>query len=138
MSVKKLVIAMVVCYVVLLGTNYLIHSVWLMSDYAATQDTWRPMADMQQKMWVMFVGQAFFAALFCYIYSRGAEAKPWMAQGIRYGILMTLFTVIPYSLGEYTVYRVPHMLAVKWMAAGLVQMIILGLIVAGIGQKQAA
>lgn len=138
MSTKKLIIAMVACYAVLMGTNYLIHQVWLMNDYLATPDSWRPMADLQQKMWVMFVGQAFFAVMFCYIYSRGAEAKPWLAQGIRYGIVMTLFTVIPYSLGEFTVFRVPHMLAVKWMAAGLVQMIILGLIVAGIGQKQAA
>jgi hypothetical protein len=138
MSAKKLVIAMVICYVVLLGTNYLIHSVWLMSDYAATPDSWRPLPDMAQKMWVMFVGQALFAALFCYIYSRGAEAKPWLSQGIRYGILITLFTVIPYALGEYTVYKVPHMLAVKWMIAGCIQMIILGLIAAGICQKQAA
>lgn len=138
MSAKKLVMAMVICYVVLMGTNFLIHSVWLMSDYAATPDSWRSLPDMQQKMWVMFIGQAFFAALFCYIYSRGAEAKGWMGQGIRYGILITLFAVIPYSLGEYTVYNVPHMLAVKWMIAGCIQMIILGLIVAGICQKQTA
>lgn len=138
MSAKKLVIAMVICYVVLMGTNFLIHSVWLMSDYAATPDSWRALPDMQQKMWVMFIGQAFFAALFCYIYSRGAEAKGWVGQGIRYGILITMFAVIPYSLGEYTVYNVPHMLAVKWMMAGCIQMIILGLIAAGICQKQAA
>jgi hypothetical protein len=138
MSAKKLLLAMVICYVVLMGTNYLIHSIWLMSDYAATPGTWRPMADLMHKMWVMFVGQAFFAVLFCYIYSRGAEAKPWPAQGIRYGILITLFAVIPYSLGEYTVYNVPHMVAAKWMVAGCVQMIILGLIVAGICQKKTA
>lgn len=138
MSAKKLVIAMVICYVVLMGTNFLVHSVWLMSDYAATPDSWRSLPDMQQKMWVMFIGQAFFAAMFCYIYYRGAEAKPWIGQGIRYGILITMFAVIPYSLGEYTVYNVPHMLAVKWMIAGCIQMIILGLIAAGICQKQAA
>ena len=138
MSAKKLVLAMVICYIVLMGTNYFVHSVWLMRDYAATPNTWRPMADLSHKMWVMFVGQAFFAVLFCYIYARGAEAKPWLGQGIRYGILITLFAVIPYSLGEYTVYNVPHLLAVKWMVAGFVQMIILGLIVAGICQKKPA
>ncbi|HEV2298084.1 MAG TPA: hypothetical protein VGR72_06165 [Candidatus Acidoferrales bacterium] len=138
MSAKKLILAMAICYVVLVGTNWLIHQVWLMNDYLATPDSWRPMADLGHKMWVMLVGQAFFAALFCYIYSRGAEAKPWLAQGIRYGILITMFFVIPSALSEYTVYRVPHMLAVKWMIAGCIQMIILGLIVAGICQKQAA
>ena len=138
MSAKKLVLAMIICYVVLIGTNYLIHQVWLMSDYLATPDSWRPLPDVMHKMWVMFVGQAFFAAMFCYIYSRGAEAKPWLAQGIRYGILITLFVVIPSALGEYTVFNVHHMLAVKWMIAGCAQMILLGLIVAGICQKRTA
>jgi len=138
MSAKKLILAMVVCYIVLIGTNYLIHSVWLMNDYNATANTWRPMADMMNKIWVMFVGQAFLAAMFCYIYARGAEAKPWLGQGIRYGILITMFVVIPSALGQYTVYNVPHILAVKWMIAGCIQMIILGLIAAGICQKQAA
>jgi hypothetical protein len=138
MSTKKLVLAMVICFLVLIGTDWLIHQVWLMNDYLATPDSWRPLPDMMHKMWVMIVGQAFFAAMFCYIYSRGVEARPWLAQGIRYGILITFFTVIPYSLGEFVVYNVPHMLAVKWMAAGCLQMVILGLIVAGICQKQSA
>ena len=138
MSAKKLGLAMVICYVVLIGTNWLIHSVWLMSDYSAIPNTWRPMADMMHKMWVMFIGQAFLAAMFCYIYARGAEAKPWLGQGIRYGILITMFVVIPSVLGQYTVYNVPHILAVKWIIAGCIQMIILGLIAAGICQKQAA
>jgi hypothetical protein len=137
MDSKKLIGATVAAYVVLLGTNYLVHSVWLMPDYQAIPDAWRPMDQMMHKMWVMFVGQFFFAAVFAYIYTRGVEAKPWVAQGIRYGILMTFLTVIPYSLSEYVIYRIPHMLAVKWMAAGAVQLVILGLIVAAICQKSA-
>jgi hypothetical protein len=132
MNTKKLVLAIIVAYVVLMGSNFLIHSVWLMKDYQAIPTAWRPMDQMQQKIWIMWIGQLFFAILFAYIYTRGLEAKPWVAQGIRYGILMTFFTVIPYSLGEYVVYRVPHMLAVKWMIAGGIQLIVLGLIVAGI------
>ena len=138
MSLKKLILAMVVCYIVLMGTNYVIHNIWLMNDYLAVADTWRPMSDMMHKIWVMWIGQAFFAVLFCYIYVRGVEMKPWAAQGIRYGILITLFAVIPSALGEYTVYNVPHILAIKWMIGGGIQMIILGLIVAGICQKGSA
>jgi hypothetical protein len=137
MDSKKLIGAIVAAYIVLLGTNYLVHSVWLMPDYQAIPDAWRPMDQMQHKMWVMFVGQFFFAAIFAYIYTRGVEAKPWVAQGIRYGILMTFLTVIPYSLSEYVIYRIPHMLAVKWMAAGAVQLVIIGVIVAAICQKSA-
>jgi hypothetical protein len=40
--------------------------------------------------------------------------------------------VVPTALSEYVVYIVPHQLAIKWMIAGGIQMIILGLLVAGI------
>lgn len=135
---KKLVAAIVVAYIVLMGTNFLVHDIWLMNDYAATPESWRPLAEMQHRMWAMWLGQLFFAIVFAYVYTRGVEKKFWVEQGLRYGILMSFFTVIPYSLGEYTVYRVPHLLAVKWMIAGTIQLIILGLIVAGICKEQAA
>jgi hypothetical protein len=41
-------------------------------------------------------------------------------------------TVVPYSLSEYVVYIVNYMLVIKWMIAGGIQLIILGLIVAAI------
>jgi hypothetical protein len=138
MSLKKIALAAVICYVVLMATNWLIHDVWLMKDYLASQESYRPISQMMHKIWVMWIGQALFAAMFCWIYARGAEAKPWVAQGIRYGIVMTLFTVIPYSMGEYVVYNIPHTIVEKWMMAGCAQLIILGLIVAGICQKQTA
>lgn len=132
---KKLVLAVVLGYVWLMLTNFLVHGVWLMSQYAAIPDSWRPMAQMHRKFWIMWVGQLIFAAMFAYIYKRGAEKKPWPGQGLRYGILATFFTVIPYSLSEYVIYRVPYMLAVKWMCAGAVQLIVMGLIVAAILQE---
>lgn len=138
MDTKKLVAAIVVAYIILMGSNFLIHSVWLMRDYSAIPDSWRPVADMQHKIWLMWIGQLLFTILFAYIYTRGVEAKPWVGQGIRYGILITLFTVIPYSLSEYVVYRVPHTLAVKWMIAGTIQIAVLGLVVAGICKKSPA
>jgi hypothetical protein len=59
-------------------------------------------------------------------------------QGFRYGVLMTLFTIVPCALNDYAVYNVPHMLVVKWMAAGGVVRVMLGLLVAGICQKKIA
>jgi hypothetical protein len=135
---KKLVIAIVAAYVVLMGTNYLIHGVWLTPDYDAIPLSHRNAEQIMNRFWAMALGQFFFAAMFAYIYTLGRENKPWIAQGIRYGIIMTFMTVIPYSLSEYVVYIVPHMLVVKWMVAGGIQLIILGLIVAAICKEGAA
>lgn len=135
---KKLVLAIVAAYIALMLTNYFVHQIWLMSDYAAIPASHRSTAGIMHRFWVMAVGQFIFAAMFAYIYTRGAEKKPWLVQGIRYGILMTFLVMVPTALGEYVVYIVPYMLAIKWMIAGGIQMIILGMIVAGICGEPAA
>ena len=129
---KKLIAAIVAAYLVLMGTNYLIHSVWLMPDYDAIPLSHRSIVGIMERFWAMALGQFFFAALFSYVYTRGMQRKPWLGQGLRYGILMTLFTVVPFCLSEYDTFVVPYLLAAKWMIAGGAQMIILGIIVAAI------
>jgi hypothetical protein len=133
-AMKKLVLAIVAAYIVLMLTNYLVHGVWLMSDYAAIPASHRSPEGIMHRFWAMAVGQFFFAAF----YTRGAEKKPWIVQGIRYGILIAFLTVIPTALTEYVVYIVPYQLAIKWIVAGGMQIVILGLIVAGICGDAAA
>lgn len=129
---KKIVMAAVATFVVLMATNYLIHGVWLMPDYNAIPLSHRSPEGIQRRFWAMILSQVFFSAMFAYIYTRGVEKKAWMEQGIRYGILMACLTIVPTALSEYTVYIVPYMLVVKWMVAGGIQMILVGLVVAAI------
>ena len=136
MDLKKLALAVLVGYLVLFGLGYVIHTIWLGPTYASLPDTWRLMDQMQRKMWIMWVGNLLFAVMFAYVYTRGMENKPWMGQGIRYGILMTLLVAIPTTLSEYVVYRIPYTLAIKWIAAGALQCIVLGVIVAFFCKKE--
>ena len=53
-------------------------------------------------------------------------------------MLMTLFTIVPSALNDYAAYKLPHMLVVKWMAAGGAVLVILGFLVAAICQKKTA
>jgi hypothetical protein len=129
---KKLVIASVATFVILMATNYLVHSIWLMPDYDAIPLSHRSPWGIQHRFWALVVGQVFFSVMFAYIYTRGRENKAWIEQGIRYGILMALVTVVPSSLSEYTVYIIPYRLAIKWMVAGGIQLILAGLVVAAI------
>jgi hypothetical protein len=135
-TMKKLVGAIVAAYVVLMGTNYLVHQVLLMPDYDAIPMSHRSSEQIMHRFWAIALGQLFFAALFAYIYTRGAENKPWLMQGIKYGILITFLAVIPYSLGDYATYLIPHILAVKWMIFGGIQMILMGVVVAGICKEK--
>jgi hypothetical protein len=129
---KKLAMAIVATFIVLMATNYLVHSVWLMPDYDLIPLSHRSAEGIQHRFWAMIVGQFIFSAMFAYIYTRGREHKSWIEQGIRYGILIALLTAVPTALSEYTVYIIPYRLAIKWMVAGGIQLVLAGLVVAAI------
>jgi len=76
--------------------------------------------------------------VFAWVYTRNIENKPWPGQGIRYGVLMTLLAVVPAACIQYVVYPIPYTLALKWMFAGGVQLIVLGLVVAYFCRKPAS
>jgi hypothetical protein len=46
MNIPRLLLTIVVAFVVVFGTDYLIHGFWLMPDYNATKALWRPGAEM--------------------------------------------------------------------------------------------
>ena len=138
MDWKRFILAVVVSFVVLEGTGFLIHGMWLDPIYRSMPTSWRPFDEMEQKMWIMWIGDLLFATMFCYVYLRGMENKPWLAQGVRYGIIIALLAMIPATLGNYVVFRVTYTLALKWMAAGGVQLVLLGILVAYILKKEPA
>jgi hypothetical protein len=141
MNLKKLIGAILVSFIILLVSGFLIHGIWLAKTYQemrAAGMTFRPEADMMHKMWVIWVSDLIYAFLFVFVYARGAENKPWAGQGIRFGIIATFFTLVPSTLNDYLVYNIPYTLAVKWMISGLVVLILMGLVVAAMCKKSPA
>ena len=137
MELKKLALAVVVGYVVLVGLSSLIHDFWLLPIYRQNENLWRAEIVVTDKRWVMWVGQFIFTVVFAWIYTRGVEAKPWVGQGLRFGILMTLLAVVPAACTQYVFYPIRYTLALRWMVAGAVQLVALALIVAWSFRKPA-
>lgn len=65
-----------------------------------------------------------------WIYARGVEAKPWMAQGVRFGLAVALLTVVPSYLIYFVVQPMPGDVVIKQIVCDGVPTIILGMIVA--------
>jgi hypothetical protein len=141
METKKIVLAIVVTYIIMWVAGFLIHAVWLGPTYESLRShgvSFRPQQAFAHKLWLIWAGDLLYTIMFVWIYTRGVEDKPWVGQGIRYGILMTLFTVVPSTINDYVVYPLPHTLAVKWMIGGLIALLIMGLATAGICRKSPA
>jgi len=127
----KLLIASVAVYVVMQVCNFLVHGLWLAPTYASLPDVWRPQAEMQSKMWIMFVTGAFFSFFFCYVFARGYEGKG-LAEGARYGAIIGLFFGISQAYDSYVIYPIPYSLALKWFLSGLAVCVVLGIVAAAV------
>ena len=134
MPMKKTVGAIVAALVTIVLGRYLIHGLWLASDYQAGVGTWRTPEAMMHRMYLLQLSALCIAIAAVLIYVRGVEPKPWPGQGIRFGILLALLTAIPNSLVQYSVYPVHHIVALKWIVGEGLLAIVVGLVIAAICQ----
>jgi hypothetical protein len=127
MKWKAFFTAALAVYAVAQLSDYLIHGVILRSAYEATKDLWRP--DMDEKMWIMVMVTAIWSVLFTLIFIKGCEGRG-LAEGVRFGLLIGLFTAIPMAYGTYAMLPIPYSLALQWFVYGMVQCLLLGVVAA--------
>lgn len=128
MNMKRLLLAIVVAFVIVFGTDFLIHGFWLQSDYEATKQLWRPESEMQSHFHWMLIAQLLCAATFVIIWAKGFAGRD-IATGITFGLLMGLAQQV-WAIINYVVMPLPGALATKWFLAGLVQAVLLGIVTA--------
>jgi hypothetical protein len=78
----------------------------------------------------MILAHVIMAGAFVWIYARGVEAKPWLAQGIRFGIAIVLLAVVPTYTIYFVVQPMPGVHVVKQIVFDGVLVVILGAITA--------
>jgi len=131
MNVKRFVIASIVVFVAIMILDYIFHMGVLAPVYEETQHIWRSDADMMKRMPIGYIFTLLWAFLLCYIFVRGYEGKG-LVEGVRFGILIALFVCLIQSVGYWMAIPIPFKLVIYWFLIGLVEMIILGILVAAI------
>jgi hypothetical protein len=128
MNTKRWLLASVAVFVVLFVLEFIIHGVLLQGLYQQTAPVWRPMADMQRLMWIMWVGYLVFAAFFVFIYTKGYEkGKPGLGQGFRFGLYVGAMLSVLHGFGWYAILPIPLALSFYWFLAVLVESIAMGI-----------
>jgi hypothetical protein len=127
---KKYMIAWALIFVAWFLGSFLIHGVLLHSDYAQLPNLFRTEADAQKYFPLMILAHGILSGAFVWIYARGAEAKPWVAQGVRFGIAVALLTAVPTYMIYFVVQPMPGDMVIKQIVYDGALMIILGVIVA--------
>jgi hypothetical protein len=122
---KKFLIAWIVIFVLWMAGGILVHGVLLGPDYAAMGNM-RPEAEQQSMMGLMLLAHAILAGAFVWIYARGVENRPWLGQGLRFGLAIACLAVIPTYLIYYVVQPTPGAVACKQIVFDTILTLVLG------------
>ncbi len=134
---KKFLISWIAVFVVWMVGSMLVHGIWLGSTYEGLTNMMRPMAEQEAMMHFMLIAHVLMAGAFVWIYERGKEDKPWMQQGLRFGIAIAILAPIPTFMIYYTVQQTPGMLAVQQSIGDTVVVIVVALVAAFLGRSDA-
>lgn len=127
MNIRRLIITIVVSFITVWATDFLIHAVWLASTYVDTKELWRPEAEMLSKLPFMFLGQFLVGAVIAVMFALFVAEKRSVVCSLIFsggiGIIAAAGQIIMYAVSPY-----PGMLVVKWCAGYMAQALVLGLI----------
>jgi hypothetical protein len=132
---KRMLLTAVAVFAVGFLFAFLVHGLWLAEDYKAVSILMRPEAEM--KMGIMTLGYAIWALGVAWLYTKGVEAKPWVGQGLRFGIALAAIWIVPAYLGNYATMPFPLQLILKGLAGDTVNALACGLVAAAINKVPA-
>jgi len=127
---KKFLIAWLVMFIVYMAGGFVVHGTLLKADYSALPDLFRTDEQSMPYFHLMIIAHVLMAGAFTWIYARGVEDKPWLGQGLRFGLAVALLTAVPLYTIYFVVQPMPGMLAVKQMVFDSILTLILGAVVA--------
>jgi len=127
---KRFLIAWIVLFIAWFLGSFVVHGVLLHNDYSALPNLFRKEADAQNFFPLMLLAHVFLSGAFVWIYARGVEARPWLGQGLRYGVAVVFLTTVPLYLIYYVVQPMPGATVAKQIVFDGILVLILGAIVA--------
>ena len=128
MNPKSLLLTIVVAFITVAASDFLIHGLWLGATYQATASLWRPEAEMNSMRPLMMLAEFFAAGAFTMIFAACVAEKRCMSCTLKYSASMGVFS----AAGQFMMYCVqplPLGLALKWVLAAIVQALVLGFII---------
>lgn len=127
---KRFLIGWPVVFIVWFLGSFVVHGVLLADDYTRLAALFRPPQEANRYFHWMILAHVIMSGAFVWIYSRGVEAKPWAAQGVRFGLAVALLTAVPTYMIYYVVQPMPAATVIKQIVFDGILVVVLGLVAA--------
>jgi hypothetical protein len=89
----------------------------------------RPEAEVNAHLPMMFAGGLLAMFVLAYIYAKGYEGGSGVSEGLRFGVLMALFNLGFFSIGIYGTFNIGARLGLLASVVGFIEMILVGLVI---------
>ena len=127
---KKFWTTTLAAFVTSVALSFFVHGVILGSDYAALQGVYRPHGFEAWRFLLLLFAQLIMAGGMAALYRFGVENRPYLGQGVRFGLLAAAVSVIPLTLISYAVTRITFSLTVKQVILETLIVVAMGVVIA--------
>lgn len=127
---KRLLISVVVMFLMSMVLGFFVHGFVLVHEYSQLTSLFRSQQDQANHFPFMLLAHVFIAFGFAWIYIKGKEEKPFLTQGICYGMAIAVLTTIPNYLIYYAVQPMPGLIVFKQIVFDSIGVVLMGVVVA--------
>jgi hypothetical protein len=134
---KRFWISGIAAFLIVFTGGWLVHGMLLTADYMKTPQLFRSAVEPRGP-YVPFMVAAYvlMGFAFTWIYRQGIAAnRPWLVQGIRFGLAAALMGQIPLYLIYYVVQPMELSTVIKQVIGDGITMIVCGIVVAFINRS---
>ncbi len=138
---KQFLISVVVLFLLSFGLGFVVHGLLLSGDYdpLAKAGVFRLPEAARQYLPFMLLAHLLFAVGLTWIYRQGVNAtKPFLGQGLRFGLGVAVLATIPTYLIYYAVTPLPAGLVLKQIGFDTGAVVLMGIAVAALNQPAKA
>jgi hypothetical protein len=135
---KKFFVAWAVLFFAWFIGSFIVHGWLLDADYHQLTNLFRSDEDAHKYFPLMILAHLMMSGAFVWIYACGVEARPWLAQGARFGVAVALLMTVPIYIIYFVVQPLPGGLVIKQIVFDGILVVILGVIAAWLYRDRSA
>jgi len=129
MNYRSLGIAAIVAWVIDSIYGFLVFGLALNSEFARYPGVFRSFEAVGGMTPLMFGASLVGTLAVTYIFAKGHEGGPGVAQGLRFGLVFAVFGLFSISIPSYVIYNLGRLLAVESAVAAFVEMLLMGVVI---------
>jgi hypothetical protein len=135
MTTTKFLLRTLIVAVAMFVLGFVGHQVLLGRDYVSIEPIMRTKQDMQAHMPFALISCLCFSGALVWMFSQTRNSRPWLGQGVRFGVAVWAIATVPLYLTNYVIEPWPGAFVAKILVWEFVAGLVLGVLTARLARN---